>query len=120
MNLFLLLAALVEVPVVISLTKLASSDVDGVAPADSSNTMIIRDLIKLNSPESSERMLMEKAVKILCATRRVFEIVCRADFSSSVHLGAITHIRLFSNLVSSSRNQSAKKVTGDDISRKSA
>merc|ERR1719237_2011792 len=45
-------------------------------------------------------MLMEKAVKILCATRSVFEIVCRAVFSSSVHLGAITHIRLFSNLVS--------------------
>ena len=88
MNLFLLLAALVEVPVVISLTKLSSSDDDGVAPADSGNTMIVKDLIKLNSttPESSERMLIEKAVKILCATRRVFEIVCRADFSSSVHL----------------------------------
>ena len=89
MNLFLLLAALVEVPVVISLTKLSSSVDDGVAPADSSNTMIIRDLIKLNSPESSERMLMEKAVKILCATRRVFEIVCRAAFSVSVHLGTV-------------------------------
>ena len=45
-NLFLLLAALVEVPVVIWLTKLSSSDVDGVAPADSRTTMI-RDLLTL-------------------------------------------------------------------------
>ena len=66
MNLFLLLAAFVEVPVVIWLTKAVSSDVDGVAPADSSNT-IIRDLSTLNSmtPESSDKMLIEKAVKIL-------------------------------------------------------
>ena len=45
-NLFLLLAALVEVPVVIWLTKLSSSDVDGVAPADSRTTMI-RPLLTL-------------------------------------------------------------------------
>jgi len=53
------------------LTKLSSSDDDGVAPADS---------------ESSDKMLIEKAVKILCATRSVFEIVCRAVFSASVHV----------------------------------
>ena len=35
LNLFLLLAALVDVPVVIALTRTSSSAVDGVAPADS-------------------------------------------------------------------------------------
>jgi len=66
------------------LTKLASSDVDGVAPADS---------------ESSERMLIEKAVKILCATRRVFEIVCRAVFSSSVHVIEVCVVSIVHELI---------------------
>ena len=48
MNLFLLLAALVVVSPVAAAAKLAISVVDGVAPADSTNTIIIRDFSTLS------------------------------------------------------------------------
>jgi hypothetical protein len=82
--LFLLLAALVVVSPVAAAAKLAISVVDGVAPADS---------------ESSERMLTAKAVKILCATRRVFETVCKAVFSASVHVIEVCVVSIVHELI---------------------
>lgn len=66
------------------MTKLSSSDVVGVAPADS---------------ESSDKMLIEKAVKILCATRSVFEIVCRAAVSVSVHVIEVCVVSIVHELI---------------------